>query len=73
MIRKMIKSSLIKKLLKNNPHLVQKDVENIVSIVIDDKNGRTKILDNTHDTEDIETKKQQSMKNQRLPDMQSLS
>ena len=35
MIRKMIKSSLIKKLLKNNPHLVQKDVENIVSIVLD--------------------------------------
>ena len=31
----MIKSSLIKKLLKNNPHLVQKDVESIVNIVLD--------------------------------------
>ena len=30
----MIKSSLIKKLLKNNPHLVQKDVESIVNIVL---------------------------------------
>ena len=49
MIRKMIKSSLIKKLLKNNPHLVQKDVENIVSIVLDgissalSKKGRAEI------------------------------
>ena len=49
MIRKMIKSSLIKKLLKNNPHLVQKDVENIVNIVLDgisnalSKKGRAEI------------------------------
>ena len=45
----MIKSSLIKKLLKNNPHLVQKDVENIVNIVLDNissalsKSGRAEI------------------------------
>ena len=49
MIRKMIKSSLIKKLLKNNPHLVQKDVESIVNIVLDgisnalSKKGRAEI------------------------------
>ena len=35
MPRIMISSSLIKKLLKNNPHLVQKDVESIVNIVLD--------------------------------------
>ena len=45
----MIKSSLIKKLLKNNPHLVQKDVESIVNIVLDgisnalSKKGRAEI------------------------------
>ena len=31
----MIKSSLIKKLLKNNPHLIQKDIEIIVDTVLE--------------------------------------
>ena len=31
----MIKSSLVKKLLKNNPHLIQKDIEIIVDTVLE--------------------------------------
>ena len=31
----MIKSSLIKKLLKNNPHLIQRDIEIIVDTVLE--------------------------------------
>ena len=30
----MIKSQLVKKLLSKNPHLIQKDVENITSLVL---------------------------------------
>ena len=45
----MIKSSLIKKLLKNNPHLIQKDIEIIVDTVLENSgeslssNGRVEI------------------------------
>ena len=45
----MIKSSLIKKLLKNNPHLIQKDIEVIVDTVLENigetlsSNGRVEI------------------------------
>jgi len=45
----MIKSSLIKRLLKNNPHLIQADVESIVKIVLKNisdalsKKGRAEI------------------------------
>ena len=31
----MIKSQLVKKLLSKNPHLIQKDVENITSLVFE--------------------------------------
>ena len=31
----MIKSQLVKKLLNKNPHLIQKDVENIISLVFE--------------------------------------
>ena len=31
----MIKSSLVKKLLTNNPHLIQKDIEIIVDTVLE--------------------------------------
>ena len=31
----MIKSQLVKKLLSKNPHLIQRDVENITSIVLE--------------------------------------
>ena len=31
----MIKSQLVKKLLSKNPHLIQKDVENIASLVLE--------------------------------------
>ena len=31
----MIKSQLVKKLLNKNPHLIQKDVENITSLVFE--------------------------------------
>jgi len=31
----MIKSQLVKKLLSKNPHLIQKDVENITSLVLE--------------------------------------
>ena len=31
----MIKSQLIKKLVGKNPHLIQKDVENITSLVLE--------------------------------------
>ena len=30
----MIKSQLVKKLLNKNPHLIQKDVENITSLIL---------------------------------------
>ena len=45
----MIKSSLVKKLLKNNPHLIQKDIEIIVDTVLENigetlsSNGRVEI------------------------------
>ena len=45
----MIKSSLVKKLLKNNPHLIQKDIEIIVYTVLENigetlsSNGRVEI------------------------------
>ena len=31
----MIKSQLVKRLLSKNPHLIQKDVENIASLVLE--------------------------------------
>ena len=31
----MIKSQLVKKLLNKNPHLIQKDVENITSLILE--------------------------------------
>ena len=31
----MIKSQLVKKLLSKNPHLIQKDVENITSLILE--------------------------------------
>ena len=31
----MIKSQLVKKLLNKNPHLIQKDVENITSVILE--------------------------------------
>ena len=45
----MIKSQLVKKLLSKNPHLIQKDVENITSLVLEkitstlENNGRIEI------------------------------
>ena len=45
----MIKSQLVKKLLDKNPHLIQKDVEKITSLVLEaitstlENNGRVEI------------------------------
>ena len=45
----MIKSQLVKKLVNKNPHLIQKDVENITSLVFEaiastlENNGRVEI------------------------------
>ena len=45
----MIKSQLVKKLLNKNPHLIQKDVENITSLMLEkitstlENNGRVEI------------------------------
>ena len=50
----MIKSQLVKKLLNKNPHLIQKDVENITSLILKkitttlEDNRRVEILSLIH-------------------------